>query len=225
MLYKPLNHDNNDVSMILFYLSFMPLFYLSVQRQFDNDDVRLMDILIPFVTGLIFAVPVILLYWAMDVYFGLKWNPAGLYFYTFFNKEGFLYFPLLALLFFRYRKEDGNGLYLRELMGLFCGYFFMIAFIETLNGTVLTGYDLILMPLIRFITMAAAALLFNRFMRAAGNIRYHLAAALLILPFILNFLPLLHLLNWILVFYLLFVPAFLATIFFCYLEMRGKLPG
>ena len=225
MLYKPLNHDNNVLNMILFYISTMPLFYWFLQRFFDNGDVRVIDILKPFAAGLVFAFPVILFYWAIDVYFGLKWNAPGLYFYTLFNKEGFIYFPLLALILGLYWKKNGRDLYLRELLGIFCGYFFMFAIIDTLNGDVFTTYDLILLPLVRFITMAGASLLINRFMRASGNSRYMIIATLVAFPLILNFLPLLYLLNKTILFYLVFIPAFSGAIYLCSLEMRGKLPG
>ena len=211
--------------MNLFFISVMPLIYWAVQSLFENTNVSIKDILLPFIYGVVVAVPVILLYWAMDVYFFLSWNPAGLYFYTLLNKEGFIFYPLTVLLAIVFRKKDDGTFYLREFFGLFCGYFFLISSIELMTGEIFSVYDLLLLPLVRFITLSSASVLLNRLIRSSGRVKYYYGAALFLLPLILNFLILFEYLNKAVLFYLIFIPVLLMAAAGPVLETQNKIPG
>ena len=211
--------------MNLYFISVMPLIYWAVQSLFENSNVRIKDILLPFIYGLVIAIPVILLYWALDIYFYLSWSPSGLYFYTLLNKEGFIFYPLTVLLAVVFWKKHSEAFYLREFFGFFCGYYFFINAIELMTGETYSVYDLLLLPSIRFITLSSASILLNRLLRSVGRVKYYYAAALISLPLILNFLILFEFLNKTILFYLVFTPLLLIAVAGPILETQNRIPG
>ena len=222
---NPLNHDNSNNRMNIFYLILLPLFYWGIQHLFLNENVRLTDILKPFFLGLALAVPMQLLYWAFDIYFSLNWTASGIYFYTFFNQEGFIYLPFIAILICYFRKNTDGNLYIREILGFFSGYYFLFSFVDILTGSALTSYDLIYLPIIRMALMLTATVLFNRFLGYQGKTKIIMLTVIIVLPFIFNIFPLFFILNRILVFHLIFIPVFISALIFFYLEIQNKLPG
>ena len=211
--------------MFIFYLTAMPLFYWAVQSLFDNQNVRVTDILGPAFLGLVIAIPVQMLYWAMDVYFDLKWGGAGVYFYSLLNREGFFYFPLVGLILFLYRRKDDGSLYIREFFGFFTGYYFLLALVDTMHGNVLTSYYVLILPLLRIITVLISGFLINRYLRYKGNARYYTLAVIIGVPFILNIFPMFYILKMNLLFYLIFIPFFIGTLVCSQLELQEKIPG
>jgi len=220
-LIKLINHDNNVSYMNIFFISIMPLFYWAVQNLFDNQDVGRRDIIIPFILGFVIAVPIQLLYWAMDIYFALTWKPIELFFYTFLNKEGFLYYPIILLILFLYRRKNDGSLYIREIAAIFCGYFFLLAVVDFLTTSTYSSYDLLMLPLLRIVTLLTASLLINRFLSAFGKMRYFLLTGIALLPLVLNIFPLLFLLNKLTIGIVLFIPVLLLSLLFSYSEIQG----
>ncbi len=198
----------------------MPLFYWGIQNLFSFEKVRLTDVLKPCFIGLCLAVPMQLLYWAFDIYFSLNWSGTGIFFFSFFNKEGFLYLPFAAYLFFHYRKSSAGNLYIREILGFFAGYYFLFAFIDVLTGEARTSYDLIYLPIQRLSLMLSASLLLNRFLGEKDRIKYAYLAAILLLPFLYNMIPVLFLVNRLLIGHIIFIPIVLASFIFFYLEIQ-----
>ncbi len=210
--------------MNIFYLAFMPVFYWAVQSQFVKSDVRILDIIKPFLLGFVIGVPMQLLYWAFDVYFQLNWNAPGVYFFTFFNKEGFIYFPFAAILFLFYRTKDDGAFYIREMLGLFTGYFFLFAFVDVISENALTSYELIYLSLVRLMMLLTASALLNRAIAYKGKKKIYLLGGLVALPFVFNFLPLFFLLNKLLIFHLILIPLLLSVLVLFYMELGNKLP-
>lgn len=211
--------------MIVFLLCLMPLFYWGIQYLFDNDNVRMADRVLPFFLGLLAAVPIVLMQWALDVYFPLNWTPAGIYFFALLNKEGFILYPFLVLLIIIFKKKSYSGIPMRELTGWFCGYYFMFSLSESLilRGAV-NPYDAVLNPVIRLIYILSFTTILIRFLHEKKtNIKILYLILYLILPLIFNFLPVLSILNKSLFFYIMLLICGTGTVFFYLMESRGKL--
>ena len=198
----------------------MPLFYWGLQNLFSFEKVRLTDILKPCFIGLCLAIPMQLLYWAFDIYFSLSWSGNGIYFYSFFNKEGFFYFPLMAYLLFHYRKSSVDSHYIREILGYFAGYYFLFAFIDVVTGYAVTSYDLIYLPLQRLSLMLSVSILLNRYLGLKDRVKYNYLAGMAALPFLYNIIPVLFLLNRLILAHTVFIPLILVSLIYFYLEIQ-----
>ncbi|WP_210411549.1 hypothetical protein [Oceanispirochaeta crateris] len=186
---------------------------------------RFPDRVLPFFYGFLAAIPIVLLQWALDVYFPLQWNPLGIFMYCFFNKEGFIIYPLLLLLFFTFKKKSYNGIPLRELTAWFCGYYFMFSLSESLilDGA-MTPFGAVLNPLIRLFTLMILSTLLVRALHEAISKKKYLYTSLYFLaPVVLNFLPVFHLINNSILFYLMFFLIGILSVVLYLLESRGKI--
>lgn len=222
---NPPEHDNNTLNMVVFLLAVMPLTYWGIQYLFDQDNVRMADRILPFFYGFITAIPVILLKWALDVYFPLNWNPLGIYVFAFFNKEGIILYPILILLFLLFRKKSYSGIPLRELTAWFCGFYFMIALSEALVlRNAATPYAALLLPMLRIFTVLIMTTLLVRSMHAYSNVMKIIYTVLYFTaPLILNFIPVLDILNKNLLFYMAFCVLGGVSAVLYFLESRGNL--
>jgi len=217
-------HDNNTPNMIVFLVALMPLFYWQIQYLYNNDNVRFTDRILPFFFGLVLSIPVILAQWALDVYFPLKWSAMGIYLYTFFNKEGFIVYPVLIILFLYFRKKSYNGIPLREITGWFAGFYFMISLSEALVLTpAVNPYTALINPLCRlFYIMLLSVFLVRALHDNNKKMKIFYLAGFFSLPLILNTLPVLNLLNKNLFFYLLFLLTGAVSVVLYMMENRGK---
>jgi len=212
--------------MVIFLIGSLPLFYWSIQYFFNNENVRLQDQLRPFLFGVLAAVPAVLLYWALDVYFKLSWKPLRLFFYTFMNKEGLIYIPIILFLFFLYKPGKFRGIPLREFTGWLCGYYTLFGIMETMiYRDALSGYQLILLPVVRIITILSASVLLGRSLTETDRTRRVVFRIFLaLLPLVLNAVPLTDLMNLKGVMYPLLCLFGAASVSAWYLESVGKLP-
>ena len=210
--------------MVVFLIALLPLSYWALQYIFDNDNVRMRDRLIPFFSGVALAIPVILMQWAVDIYFPLRWSAAGIYFHCFFNKEAFMAYPVLIFLFLVFRKKEYSGTALRELSTWLFGYYFFISLSEALIlRSAFDGYGSVLLPMIRLFSVLIFSMLLVRSLQCvSANMKIVNAVLLFILPLVLNMLPVLNVLRktWILA-ALLSVYAVISMVLY-YLESRGR---
>ncbi|MDA3958568.1 hypothetical protein, partial [Oceanispirochaeta sp.] len=159
------------------------------------------------------------------VYFSLNWSPLGVYVFSFFNKDGFIIYPLIVLLFFAFRKKSYNGIPLRELTAWFCGYYFMFALSESIvmRGAMIP-YDAILNPLLRLFQLLLFSVLLVRYLHETRpNFKLFYILTYFLLPWILNFLPTLNLLNYSFLFYILFLLTGAASLSLYLMESRGNI--
>lgn len=211
--------------MVVFLITLMPLSYWGIQYLFDQDNVRLTDRILPLFSGVVAAVPLILFSWALDVYFPLSWNSLGIYVYAFFNREGIIIYPLMIFLFLLFRKKSYSGIPLRELTAWFCGFYFMISLSEALvlKGAV-SPYSAVLLPLMRLFSLFLLSTLLVRSLHSEGVIKRIYRVIFFLIPLILNFIPVLDILNKKVLFYLFFILFALISTTLYFLESRGDLP-
>ncbi len=210
--------------MVVFLIFLMPLSYWGVQYIFDNDNVRMGDRLFPFFSGMAFAIPVILMQWAVDIYFPLRWSAAGIYFHCFFNKEAFIAYPVLLLLFFFFRKREYSGSPLRELSAWLFGYYFFISLSEALifRGA-FDGYGAVMIPLVRLFTILLfSVVLVRSFHNSSSNRSILFRVTLFVLPLVLNILPLMNIMRkpWVVAVLITLLGAVSLVLY--YQESRGR---
>jgi hypothetical protein len=211
--------------MVVFLLTLMPLTYWGIQYLFDQDNVHMSDRIRPLFYGLVAAIPVILLAWALDVYFPLNWNPLGIYVFTFFNKEGIIVYPIMFILFFIFRNKSYVGIPLRELTAWFCGFYFLFAFSEALIlREAVSPYIAVIVPLMRVFTIFILTTLLVRSLHAYSS-RAKLIYTILFfaVPFIINFIPVLYVSNRDFLFYLSFISFGILSMVLFFMESRGDL--
>jgi len=210
--------------MVIFLVSLMPLFYWQIQYLYSNENVRFIDRILPFFSGILLAVPVILTQWALDVYFRLNWNPAGIYFYTFFNKDGIIIYPLITVLYFVYKRKSYSGTPLRELTGWFTGFYFLVSLTEALVLTpAVNPYTALINPVIRLISLMLLSVILVRALHShKSNLKIYFLLVYFALPLVLNFLPILYLMHKTLFFYILFLLTGCLSLTAYLMENRGK---
>ena len=211
--------------MVVFLLLLMPLAYWGIQYCFDGDNVRKIDVVLPFIYGFILGIPFILFQWAIDIYFPLNWSVPGVYINTFFSKEGIMLYPMLLILFLVFRKKAYSGIPLRELTGWFAGYYFMLALIEslTIRGAI-TPHEAVLLPLFRlFIIFLSSTFLVRSFHAYKGYLKTVFTILYFTAPLVLLFIPLADLMNKKLLAYLFLAVMGAVSMVLYYMESRGEL--
>ncbi len=212
--------------MMLFALFLMPLFYWGSQYLFSNSSVSLIDRLTPFAGGFVFAVPVVLFQWAVDVYFPLTWSLGGLWNFCFFNKEGIIAYPVLIFLYFYFRKKTLRGTPLRELSAWLCGYYFLfngLGALVSFSGKTLFGS--LYVPFAQLCFLLLASVLLSRvFLTRSRRLEVLYIILYFFLPLFMNIHFVLALLNHKMILAFLSLLTFGGAGFLYYKESRGRLP-
>ncbi len=212
--------------MTLFLLFSIPLTYMLINYFFNNRNIKIWAIILPFVFGLFFSIPFLLIYWSFFHTWFNDWTSSGLYVYFLFNKEGILgiYSVILLALFYFFKIKKGNGSILRELTALVAGLYFSIAIYDFLVAeTWYGGLELFIMPIIRIVSILAVSLFLSRAVKSIDWQKYFWLGLALLLPIVMVFIPIMYAVNLKMFSIVITVLLLCCTSISYYLEIKGRL--
>lgn len=179
--------------MVLFLLFSAPLIYYLVNSGFSRKIIKKRVIIMPFIIGMILSIPYYLFYWLfLDSFFN-NWTGSVLYFYSFINKEGSasLYISIILLIYFLFYAVDRKGSRLREITAYISGFIFTLGIYDTLLFR--SGYgvlELFITPVDRLSLVFLLSLTLKEAIKRGNWQQYLWIGVLVLIPFILNFIPL-----------------------------------
>ncbi len=212
--------------MTMFLLFSIPLTYLLINSLFNNHKIKKRTIITPFIYGLILSIPYLLIYWAVFKSFFNNWTPGGLYFYHFFNKEGFLgvYSALVLYLIYSFLYKESKGSRLRELTALVSGLYFSIAIYDFLVSADWYGsLELFISPVVRIVSILLISLFLSRSICVADWHKYLWLGAALLVPVLFVFISLMVVVNLQIFSIIILILLFSGAVTAFYLEVKGRL--
>jgi hypothetical protein len=155
-------------------------------------------IVLPFVIGMTFSIPLLILYWTFFKSFFNNWTGAGLYFYHFFNRDGLTGFYAIIILslnflFFAPHIKESR---LREITAYLSGLYFSIALYDSIMSENWYGtLELFLIPLVRVSTILIIAIMISRSLKERDWKKYLWMGLSLLVPVFTTFVPVFYVLN------------------------------
>jgi hypothetical protein len=209
----------------LFLLFSVPLTYFIINALFNNVGIKIRVVILPFILGMAISFPYLLLYWAFFRTFFNTWTSSSLYFFYFFNKDGFagFYISLVIGLYFYFFKKDNKVSRLREFTAYVSGLFFTIALYDFLvSANWYGGLEVFVLPIFRIATVLLISMFLSRALNNFGWQKYFWFGMALLVPILFPFIPVMYVLNLKLLSISLSVLLFLFSSIIYYLEVRGK---
>lgn len=180
----------------------------------------------PFVMGMVFSIPILLLYWSFFHSFFNNWTSTGLFFYYFFNKDGIFGIYIIAVLFalFILIEKPLRISRLREITAYTSGFYFTIALYDSLAAEAWYGsLELFLVPISRLATILLLSVLVNLSLNEIDWRRFLWMGLAFLVPVLMVFVPLLFVVNLSLISLVISILILIFSIFIYLLDVQGRL--
>lgn len=226
MLKENISNEAGGSGLILFLLFSIPLTYLIVNSLFNNQNIKKRIVIMPFASGMIISIPILVLYWAFFDSFFNNWTSAGLYFYHFFNRDGLvgIYAVIIFSLYYFFLAKDIKESMLREITGYLSGLYFIIAIYDSLVVENWYGnLELFLVPMARISAILLISLFFSRTLKCIDWKKYLWIGLAVIIPVLISFIPVMYVSNLKTISVVFTIIFFCSTVIVYYLEIKGRL--
>lgn len=212
--------------MILFLLLSIPLTYLLINSFYNNQNIKIRIIVLPFISGIILAIPLLLIYWVFFHSFFNNWSPSSLYLYYFFKKDGLtgVYAVLVVSLYFFFYSKPIKESRLREITAFLSGLYFVLSFYDTLVTESWYGnLELFMFPAARISSIFLLSILLSRTIGRFDWTKYLLIGLALLVPILTTFIPVLYVINVRSISFIYLIILLGSSLFMYILEMKGRL--